>query len=64
MTQPPGKATVDSLQRPSEGPSTQTEARILRTTSYGATEWIFSAVTLTVPVPPEIPYDADVGETT
>src|SRR5216117_4057671 len=33
MTHPPGIDTVASLQRPSSGPSTQTEARILRTTS-------------------------------
>src|ERR1700730_5199461 len=33
MTQPPGIDTFASLHRPSSGPSTQTEARILRTTS-------------------------------
>ena len=33
MTQPPGRATVASLHRPKSGPSTQTDARILRTTS-------------------------------
>ncbi len=33
MTQPPGKETVASFSRPSSGPSTQTEARIFRTTS-------------------------------
>src|SRR6202022_3622263 len=41
MMQPPGIETVASLQRPSSGPSTQTEARILRTTSYGAIESTF-----------------------
>ena len=50
MTQPPGKATLASLHRPSNGPRTQTDARIFRTTSYGATQWIFSAVTVTVPL--------------
>src|SRR5216117_74764 len=32
ITQPPGNDTVASLQRPNSGPSTQIEARILRTT--------------------------------
>ena len=50
MTQPPGIETVASLQRPKSGPSTQTDARIFRTTSYGATDCTFSAVTVTVPL--------------
>ena len=50
MMQPPGSETVASLQRPSSGPRTQTEARILRTTSYGATDSVFSAFTVTVPL--------------
>ena len=35
---PPGIETVASLHRPRSGPRTQTDARIFRTTSYGATE--------------------------
>ena len=33
MTQPPGNATLASLHLPSNGPRTQTDARIFRTTS-------------------------------
>ncbi len=36
MAQPPGSDTRASRQRASSGPSTRTEARILRTMSYGA----------------------------
>ena len=36
MAQPPGMETRASRQRASSGPSTSTEARILRTMSYGA----------------------------
>jgi hypothetical protein len=37
MAQPPGSETVASPIRASIGPSTRIEARILRTSSYGAT---------------------------
>ena len=37
MAQPPGSETVASPDRASMGPSTSTDARILRTMSYGAT---------------------------
>ena len=37
MAQPPGRLTVASPARASIGPSTNTEARIRRTMSYGAT---------------------------
>ncbi len=38
MAQPPGSETVASPIRASIGPSTRIEARILRTSSYGATD--------------------------
>lgn len=42
MTQPPGSETLQLWSRPSNGPSRQTDARILRNEFVGRdTEWMF-----------------------
>ncbi len=50
MTQPPGRETVALPRRVSSGPITQMEARILRTSSYGASEMMLAALMRTVPL--------------
>ena len=49
MTQPPGSEMVARPQRAMMGPSTQIEARILRTRSYGVSSFTFGARVVTVP---------------
>ena len=52
MLSPPGSATLARPVRASSGPSTQIEARILRTSSYGASEAGRSGTSMTTPSPP------------
>ena len=53
MLSPPGSATLASPQRATRGPSTLIDARILRTSSYGASGWsgpLVSIVSSSAPV--------------